>query len=142
MEENVDLEKDPKKFVEYQADEAYGQLAVIQRHFEWILAGKEVLFCLGCTYKHFQTLSQTCQECLGGACPAQPVWQEMSSWAEKTKDRVMELLRQKKQISEDEARQICQHARKYRKEMEKILIGEELPETEARVGTYTQEHVR
>ncbi len=135
--ENVDLEKDPKKFVEYQADEAYGQLAVIQRHFEWILAGKEVLFCLGCTYKHFQTLSQTCQECLGGSCPAQPIWQEMSKWAEATKNKVMDLLRKKQRISEDEAWRISQQARIYRKEMEKILIGEELPETE----TYAQEHV-
>ena len=140
--EQVDLEKDPKKFVEYQADEAYGQLAVIQRHFEWILSGKEVLFCLGCTYKHLQTLAKTCQECLGGACPAQSVWQEMSTWAEKTKDRVMELLRKKEQISKDEARDICQKARDYRKEMEKILVGEVLPETEGRAGSYTQEHVR
>ncbi len=135
--ENVDLEKDPKKLVEYQADEAYGQLALIQRHFDWIQAGKEVEFCLGCTYKHFQILSQTCQECLGGSCPAQPIWQEMSEWAEATKDKVMELLRNKQRISKNEASETSQKARKYRKEMEKILVGEELPETE----TYAQEHV-
>lgn len=134
----LDLEKDPKKFLQFQADEAYGQLAVIQRHFEWIIVGKDALFCLKCSFKHFQTLSKTCQECIGGKCPAQPVWQELSKWAEEKKDMVLELIKGKKLPTLAESTDIAEHSRKYRQEMEKILVGEILPESEAQ----GQKHVR
>lgn len=138
MEENVDLEKDPKKFLENTADEVYSELAVIQRHFEMLLAGKDAQWCLGCTFKHFSIVGKNCQECIGGACPVQPIWQEMADWAETKKKRVLELLKKKENPTTDEAQETAGQARKYRKEMEKILVGEILPETES----YTQKHVR
>lgn len=134
--ELTDLEKDPQKFLENTADEVYGELAVIQRHFEMMLAGKDALWCLACTFKHFAIVGKNCQECIGGACPVQPIWQEMADWAEQKKKRVLELIKKKEKPSDVEAQQIAEQARKYRKEMEKILVGEVLPEEQS-----TQEHV-
>jgi len=135
--EKVDLEKDPEKLAEYQADKAYKQLGVIQLHFEDILGGNSAFYCLGCSFKHFQNLTTLCQECVGGACPSQPIWQEMAKWAEQEKEKVLELIKERKLPKDEEARKIAEKARDYRKEMEKILFGEVLPE----IKEDTREHI-
>lgn len=139
MPETIDLEKDEKEFVEYTADQAYTNLNKIQEHIEVLLMGEKEKFCTACLYKHLDHVSG--KECIGAKCPSLEVWIKLADWGTKNKKRILELLKQKIPLGHDEALKLVEEARNFRKEMEKILVGEELPETEAKVGTYTQEHV-
>lgn len=137
MPESIDLEENTKEFLEYTADKTYGDLIALQGHLETLVKGEKVLFCLACCLKHEISLSKLADECIGGFCPNQPLWREIAEWATELKNEHIKLLREKKELKADDAIQTIKEAREYRKQMEKILVGKTLPETE----TYVQEHV-
>lgn len=120
----TDLEEDIEEFVQYQADKSHEALNGIQGHLETLERGEKITFCMWCILNHFSDLSGLGTECITAACPAQPIWREMQSWAMRNKKEYLEMLRGKKLPTKKEALKLAQETRNFRKEMEKLMIGE------------------
>lgn len=130
MAKMINLEEDIEEFVRYQADKSHEALNGIQGHLETLERGEKIRFCLFCILNHLSDLSGLGTECITASCPAQPMWKEMQNWAGNYKKKFWVMLREKRLPTEEEALELAKETRKFRKEMEKIMVGEELKESE------------
>lgn len=129
MSDIINLEEDIEEFVRYQADKSHEALNGIQGHLETLARGEKIKFCLWCILNHLSDLSGLGTECITASCPAQPIWREMQNWANNYKNKFWEMLREKKLPTEQEALELAQETRRFRKEMEKIMVSEEPKES-------------
>lgn len=123
MSNGIDLEKDLEQFLQYTAQESYKDLIALEGHLETITKGEKEHFCLLCANKHVMALTKYGQECITGTCPHQSIWEEMSKWAEETKNIIVNLLRNKQTLDHNEAKKLIQETRGFRKKMEAIMVG-------------------
>lgn len=121
MPESINLEENEEEFVEYTADEAYHHLNKIQGHLEVLLMGEKEKFCTACLYKHLDNVSG--RECVSAKCPSLEVWMKLADWGTKNKNKILELLKEEKALTKDEALKLVEETRDFRKEMEKILVA-------------------
>lgn len=123
----IDLTDNPELFLEYTASEAEKELGVIEGHGKKVKdkKGDEAIigWCLSCIRKHLGNVEKLSEECGGGRCPVQPIWEGMREWAKSNRDKLTRVIKQGELITQEEAEEITAKAIYFRKEMEKIVLG-------------------
>lgn len=124
----IDLTDNPELFLEYTASEAEEELGVIEGHGKKIKSkeGDNIIigWCLTCIRKHLGNVHKLAEECSGGRCPVQPVWEAMKAWAKSNRDKLTRVIKQGELITQEEAEEITTKAIYFRKQMEKIALGQ------------------
>lgn len=123
----IDLTDNPELFLEYTADEAEKELSAIEGHGKRIKneKGDEAIigWCVSCIRKHLGHIEVLADECGGGRCLVQPVWDEMKEWAKSNRGKLTRVIKEGELITQDEAKEINIKATYFRKEMEKMVLG-------------------
>lgn len=134
--EEIDLQRDREKLERYQAGGLMGQLYVVQLHLEDIYKGEALALCKSCMKnKHLLGISVLASECFD-VCRPEKLWQEVAEWAEEFRQNKINLQYMSKK--NPKTLELRNQARSFRKQFERIVEGEILPESESQ----SQEHVR
>jgi len=118
----VDLTKDADKLLCYQSDAIIDELLALELHFSHIYEGRLVSFCISCLDKHLRLVRKLSQECIDGRCHPEDVWKECNEWADDLIDR-LKSGDIKLDEGSDEAFELAQKARDFRKKFEEIVAS-------------------